>query len=94
MKAEMKPMVVNKEDLKYLALTLAFDFVLVALVVCWVLAIALVILESAFWLVILFFVLGAGFFFMSIYLFKDESEEDDIDEELVEAEPVEEEAAK
>ncbi|MHA1124830.1 MAG: hypothetical protein ACTSO7_01820 [Candidatus Heimdallarchaeota archaeon] len=87
-------MVVNKEDLKYLALTLAFDFVLVALVVCWVLAIALVILESAFWLVILFFVLGAGFFFMSIYLFKDESEEDDIDEELVEAEPVEEEAAK
>ncbi|MHA1244604.1 MAG: SND2/TMEM208 family protein [Candidatus Heimdallarchaeota archaeon] len=68
-------MAVNKEDLKELGLTLAYDFVLVALIVCWVLAIAFVILESAFWLVILFFVLGAGFFFMTVYLFKDEQEE-------------------
>ncbi|MHA1505289.1 MAG: SND2/TMEM208 family protein [Candidatus Heimdallarchaeota archaeon] len=68
-------MAVNKEDLKELGLTLAYDFILVALIVCWALAIAFVILESAFWLVILFFVLGAGFFFMTVYLFKDEQEE-------------------
>ncbi len=73
-------MAVNKEDLKELGLTLAYDFVLVALIVCWVLAIAFVILESAFWLVILFFVLGAGFFFMTVYLFKDEQDEEDSEE--------------
>lgn len=81
---------INKEDLKHLALTLAYDFVLVALVVCWVLAIALVILESAFWLVILFFALGVGFFLMTVFLFKEETEEEIVHEEK---EPVEE-AAK
>ena len=84
-------MAVNKEDLKDLGLTLAYDFVLVALIVCWVLAIAFVILESAFWLVILFFVLGAGFFFMTVYLFKDDDEEEEDSEEISEDENVKEE---
>jgi hypothetical protein len=82
----MKLMAVTKEDVKELALTIAYDFVLVALIVCWVLAIAFVILESAFWLVILFFILGAGFFFMSIYLFKDKDKEDEIVEDSTEDE--------
>lgn len=79
-------MAVNKEDLKYLALTLAYDFVLVALVICWVLAVALAILEAAFWVVILFFVLGAGFFFMTIYLFKEEEDEENAEDETNEKE--------
>ena len=73
----MKKMVdLRKEDFKHLGLSLAYDFVLVALVVCWALAIAFAILESAYWLVILFFVLGTGFFLMTIFLFKEEEAED------------------
>jgi hypothetical protein len=81
---------INKEDLKYLALTLAYDFVLVALVVCWVLAFAFVILESAFWLVILFFALGVGFFLMTVFLFKEETEDETEKEETEELEAIEE----
>ena len=88
-------MAVTKEDIKTLALTVAYDFVLVALVVCWAIAIALAILESAYWLPILFFVLGTGFFLMAVFLFKDENEEEVTDETIKEetepeSEPVEE----
>ena len=63
-----------KEDTKDVGLSVAFDLMLVAFVVCWVMAIILALLGISIWIVFGIFLLGCGIFFALLY-FSRKSEE-------------------
>ncbi|NHK31548.1 MAG: hypothetical protein FK730_09365 [Asgard group archaeon] len=74
-----------KEDVKDVSLAIAFDLMLVAFVVCWVIAIILAFLEISLWVVFGLFLLGCGIFFALIYLSR-KSEEKELEKEQETAE--------
>ena len=56
-----------KEDAKDVGLSIAFDLMLVAFVVCWTAAILLALFEVSIWVVFGVFLLGCGIFFAMLY---------------------------
>ena len=80
-----------KEDAKDVGLALAFDFMLVAIIICWVLALVLALLEVTLWVVFGVFLLGCGFFFLVLYLSK-RHEEKEKEKEASKEEALEEES--
>jgi membrane protein implicated in regulation of membrane protease activity len=74
-----------KEDAKDVSLSVAYDLMLVAFVVCWVIAVILAFLEISLWIVFGLFLLGCGIFFALIYLSrKSEEKEQEKQEEQLE----------
>ncbi len=65
-----------KEDVKDVSLALAYDLMLVVLIVCWVVAIVLALLEVSLWIVFGAFLLGCGLFFALLYFAKKEEEKE------------------
>ena len=65
-----------KEDVKDVSIALAFDLMLVILIVCWVLAIVLALLEVSLWIVFGLFLVGCGLFFALLYFSKREEEKE------------------
>ena len=60
-------MVQWKDEFKQAGLELAYDLMLVAVIVFWVIALVLVILEASLWYVFGFFFLGCIFLFSMFY---------------------------
>jgi hypothetical protein len=72
-----------KEDAKDVGLSLAFDLMLVAFVVCWIAAVLLAIFEISLWVVFGVFLLGCGIFFAMLYFSqKLEAKEKEADEPI------------
>lgn len=69
-----------KEDAKDVGLALVFDLMLVAIILCWILAVVLALLEVTLWIVFGVFLLGCGFFYVVIY-FSRKSEEEEKEKE-------------
>lgn len=65
-----------KEDVKDVSISLALDLMLVVLIISWILAIVLTILEVSLWIVFGIFLVGCGLFFALLYLFKKEEEKE------------------
>lgn len=72
----MREMSTIKEDAKDVGLALVFDLMLVAIILCWVLAIVLALLEVTLWIVFGVFLLGCGFFFVVVYFARKSEEEE------------------
>ncbi|MCG3252350.1 MAG: hypothetical protein KAX09_00760 [Candidatus Heimdallarchaeota archaeon] len=70
-----------KEDVKDVGIALIFDLMLIAIILCWVLAIVLALLEVTLWIVFGVFLLGCGFFFVVIYFSRKSEEEEQKKEE-------------
>ena len=70
-----------KEDVKDVDIALIFDLMLIAIILCWVLAIVLALLEVTLWIVFGVFLLGCGFFFVVIYFSRKSEEEEQKKEE-------------
>ena len=65
-----------KDDLKYAGRSVLFYLMLAVLVICWITAITLTILEVTFWVIIGLYLLGAVLFFTINYLSQEEEEEE------------------
>ncbi len=65
-----------KEDAKDVGLALVFDLMLVAILLCWGLAVVLALLEVTLWIVFGVFLLGCGFFYVVIYFSRKSEEEE------------------
>ena len=75
-----------KEDAKDVGLALVFDFLLVAFILCWVLALLLALLEVTLWVVFGVFLLGCGIFFLVLYFSKKNEEKEKEKEDAVKEE--------
>ncbi len=64
-----------KEDAKDIGLSVAYDLMLVAFVICWVMAIILAFLEISIWIVFGVFLLGCGIFFALLHFTQKNDEE-------------------
>jgi positive regulator of sigma E activity len=82
----VREMTTLKEDAKDVGLSLVFDFMLVAIILCWILAIVLALLEVTLWVVFGVFLLGCGFFFLVMYFSKKSEEKEKSKEKAVEKE--------
>ncbi|MCK5157818.1 MAG: hypothetical protein KAR08_01570 [Candidatus Heimdallarchaeota archaeon] len=69
-----------KEDAKDVGLALVFDLMLIAIILCWVLAVVLALLEVTLWIVFGVFLLGCGFFYVVIYFTRKSKEEEEEEE--------------
>ncbi|MCK5046455.1 MAG: hypothetical protein KAJ76_02495 [Candidatus Heimdallarchaeota archaeon] len=78
-----------KEDAKDVGLALVFDLMLIAIILCWVLAVVLALLEVTLWIVFGVFLLGCGFFYVVIY-FTRKSKEEEEEKQKIEEENVKE----
>ena len=80
-------MVSWKDEFKQAGIELGFDLLLVGLIICWIAAIVLAILEISLWVVFGFFLLGCIFLFSMFYVSskygddEDEEIEEDVKEE-------------
>ena len=77
-------MVSWKEEFKQAGIELGFDLLLVGLIICWIAAIVVAILEISLWVVFAFFLLGCVFLFSMFYVarkYGDDDDEEEIEEE-------------
>jgi predicted membrane protein len=70
-----------KEDVKDVGLALVFDLMLVFIILFWVLAIVLALLEVTLWVVFGVFLIGCGFFFAVLYFSKKTEEKEKLEKE-------------
>ena len=65
-----------KQDAKDIGISLAYDLLLVFLIVLWIVAIVLALLEISMWIVIGLFLVGCGLFFALLYFSKKQEEKE------------------
>ncbi|NHJ85353.1 MAG: hypothetical protein FK734_07810 [Asgard group archaeon] len=65
-----------KQDAKDIGLALAYDLMLVFLIVLWIIAIVLALLEISMWIVLGLFLVGCGMFFALLYFSKKHEEKE------------------
>ena len=64
----MIKMTTLREDTKDIAISIGYDFLLVALLLCWLGAIILALVEVSLWVVFGVFLVGCGIFFAMLYI--------------------------
>jgi membrane protein implicated in regulation of membrane protease activity len=78
-----------KEDLKKAGIAVVFDFMVIGLIMIWVAAIILALLEISLWVVFGLFLIGCILLFTIRYFFDEKEEPENGEEQKEQAEQVE-----